>query len=127
MIVEVPDATPVTTPVAAFTVAMLVSEELHAPPVTVDENVVVRPTHTFWVPLNVPALGAAVTTALRVDGTLEQPPVPVIVYVIIAVPEPTPVTNPVDEFTVAILVSDVLQTPPDISAVNEVVKPTHTF
>ena len=36
-------------------------------------------TQTFCVPLKVPALGAAVTIALRVDGTFAHPPVPVMV------------------------------------------------
>ena len=47
MIVAVPDATPVTTPEAEFTVAILVSDELQVPPDMFDDNVVVRPTHMF--------------------------------------------------------------------------------
>ena len=44
MIVAVPEARPVTTPVVASTVAIAVFDELHAPPVVVDANVVVEPT-----------------------------------------------------------------------------------
>ena len=45
--VAVPAATPVITPVVALIVAVPVFDELHVPPVCVDENVVVKPTHTF--------------------------------------------------------------------------------
>ena len=49
------------TPVLAFIVAMAVLDDDHVPPVCVEENVVVKPTHTFCVPDKVPATGAAVT------------------------------------------------------------------
>ena len=44
--VAVPAETPVITP-EAFIVAIDVFDELHVPPVCVEENVVVNPTHTF--------------------------------------------------------------------------------
>jgi len=56
----------VITPVLAFIVAIPVFDELHVPPVCVEENVVVNPTHTFWVPDKVPATGAAVTVTVLV-------------------------------------------------------------
>ena len=64
------------TPVVALTVAVPVFDELHVPPVCVDENVVVKPTHTFCVPDKVPATGAAVTVTVLVAVTFGQPPVP---------------------------------------------------
>jgi hypothetical protein len=61
VIVTEPTATPVTTP-EALTVATEVFDEVHAPPVSPFEViVVVFPTHTLAVPLNVPASGPAVT------------------------------------------------------------------
>ena len=80
VIVAVPAETPLTTPVVEFTVATPVLPELQVPPVTVELKVVLPPTQIPWVPLNVPALGAAVTVTVRVAVTLEeQPPVPVTV------------------------------------------------
>jgi hypothetical protein len=58
--------------------------------------------------------GAAVTAptvTVRVAVALEQPPVPVTVYVIVAVPEETPVTTPEELFTVAIAVLPDVQDP----------------
>ena len=76
----VPAATPVTTPVELFTVAIAALLVLHAPPVLPSEaNVVVPLTQIACVPLNVPALGAAVTVTVRVFVAFEQPPVPVTV------------------------------------------------
>ena len=61
VIVAEPAATPVTTP-EVLTVATEVLEEVHAPPASpFDVMVVVFPTHTLAVPLNVPASGPAVT------------------------------------------------------------------
>ena len=59
--------------------AIVASDELQLPPVIFDEKVVVNPEHTFCVPLNIAAVGAAVTIALRVEDTFAQPPVPVMV------------------------------------------------
>ena len=76
----VPEPTPVTTPVEAFTVATPVAFEDHAPPAfPLLVNVVVPPTQIDCVPLTEPALGAAVTVTVRVAVALEQPPVPVTV------------------------------------------------
>ena len=47
----VPAATPVTTPVAEFTVAIPVLPLLHVPPLVALLNVVVLPTHTVAVPV----------------------------------------------------------------------------
>jgi hypothetical protein len=74
--VAVPDATPVTTPDVELIVATLVLLDDQAPPVTVDDNVVVPFEHIAVVPLNVPPLAGAVTVTVLVAVTLEQPPVP---------------------------------------------------
>jgi hypothetical protein len=52
---------------------------LHAPPALLELNVVVPLTQTAWVPLKVPAFGAAVTVTVLVAVASEQPPVPVTV------------------------------------------------
>jgi hypothetical protein len=74
------------------------------PPLTVEVKVVFPLIQIDCVPLSVPADGAAVTVTVRVAVTLEHPPLPFLVYVIVAIPavEP-PVTSPV-EFTDAIAV-----------------------
>ena len=77
--VEVPAATPVTTPVDALTVAILVEELVQLPPDTEELNVVVPVVHISSVPLNVPALGGAVTVTVLVAVALLHPPVPVTV------------------------------------------------
>ena len=76
MIVAVPAATPVTTPVDALTVAIPVAPLDHDPPADVDVKVVVPATQISCVPLNVPAKGAAVTVTVRVAVAFAQPPVP---------------------------------------------------
>ena len=58
-IVTVPGATPVTTPVDASTIAILVLVLVHTPPVVALENVVVRASHNVLTP--VIAAGTAFT------------------------------------------------------------------
>jgi hypothetical protein len=79
VIVAVPAATPVTTPVEAFTVATPEAELDQLPPDTVEEKVVVEPAQIACVPLRVPALAGAVTVTVAVAVALAQPPVPVTV------------------------------------------------
>ena len=74
--VAVPAATPVTRPVEALIVATPVALLDQLPPETVEAKVVVPETQTVWVPLRVPAEGAAVTVTVRVAVALAQPPVP---------------------------------------------------
>lgn len=76
------------------------------------------------VPLSVPAFGEAVTETERVAVEFEQPPVPVTVYVIVAVPAVTPVTTPVELFTVATAVFPLLHDPPEVVLLKFVVPPT---
>ena len=59
----------------ATPVALLVQ----LPPVNVDAKVVVPATQTVWVPLRVPADGAAVMVTARVAVAFAQPPEPVTV------------------------------------------------
>ena len=125
--VAVPAETPVITPVVALIVAIPVADELHVPPVCVEEKVVVNPTHTFCVPDKVPDTGAAVTVTVLVAVAFGQPPVPVTVYVIVAVPAETPVITPVVEFMVAIDVFDDDHVPPVCVEEKVVVNPTHIF
>ena len=77
--IALPAATPVTRPVVGLTVAMFVSLLDHEPPVTVDAKVDVPFTQMPWIPLSVPAVGAAVTVTVCVAVALAQPPVPVTV------------------------------------------------
>ena len=67
VIVAEPAATPVIIPVELLTVAMPVLLDVQAPPLfPLEVNGVVAPIQTSWVPLTVPALGAAVTVTVRV-------------------------------------------------------------
>ena len=76
--VEVPAATPVTTPVLLLTVAIPVLFEVQAPPAApLEEKVVVPATQMFCVPLTVPAFGVAETVTVLVAVAFEHPPVPV--------------------------------------------------
>ena len=110
--VAIPADTPVITPVVE-TVANCVLEEVQVPPASpLEVKVVVPLLHIACVPLNVPALGAVVTVTVLVAVVFEQPPVPVTVYVIIAVPPDTPDTSPVEKTTVAMAVFDEVHAPP---------------
>jgi hypothetical protein len=67
VIVAEPEATPVIKPVEPLTVATPVLFEDQVPPLfPLEVNDVVAPIQTSWVPLRVPALGAAVTVTVRV-------------------------------------------------------------
>jgi hypothetical protein len=80
LIVVVPAATGVITPVDASTVATPVFTELNVPvPSPSVVNVVVPSEHTDCVPLSVPAFGSAVTVTSLVSDASLQPPVPVTV------------------------------------------------
>ena len=74
--VAVPAVKPVTRPVVALTVATAGVLLDQAPPVTVEVKVDVPLTQMPWLPLRVPAVGAAVTVTVRVAVALAQPPVP---------------------------------------------------
>ncbi len=79
VIVTVPETTPeagLTSPDVAFTVAKVKLPEDQVPPVEVDVNVVVWFAQIVWLPLNVPAFGAAVTVTVLFAVALLHPPVP---------------------------------------------------
>ena len=92
----------------------------HIPPVGVDASVVVNPTHTFIVPVNVVGLAFTVTTAVLIQ------PVPS-VYVIVDVPATEPVITPDEGRPIVALPLLLVQVPPAGVEFNVVVRPTHTF
>jgi hypothetical protein len=64
VIVAIPAATPVTSPVEAFTVATPAAELDQLPPVTVEVKIVDEPAQIACGPLSVPAVAGAVTAML---------------------------------------------------------------
>ena len=70
--VAVPAATPVTTPVVAFTLAIVALLVVHKPPVTVLVNVAVVPVHAVDGPLMLPAVAPVVTVTFAVAVVLPQ-------------------------------------------------------
>jgi hypothetical protein len=80
LIVVVPAATGVITPVLASTVATPVFTELNVPPVSPSVAKVVVPSEQIaCVPLSEPAFGSVVTVTVLVADESLQPPVPVMV------------------------------------------------
>ena len=65
----VPAESPVITPEPALMFASPRVPLDHIPPVTVELNVVVKPTHTSSVPLNIPAETGEVTVTVLVSTT----------------------------------------------------------
>jgi hypothetical protein len=110
--------TPVTTPVVDTTVARAVLLLLHVPPVTVLLSVTELPVHTATL-AGVIAAGEVLT----VTPFIIKQPVAEIVYVILAVPGATPVTNP-PALTVAIAALLLFHVPPGVVLVNVAVLPT---
>ena len=100
-----------TTPLPELMVAVSVSPLVHVPPATVEVNVVEPVEHIACVPLNVPALGAAVTVTTVDAVSFAQPPVPVTIYLIVDVPAETAVTTPLTSI-VATPVEAELHEPP---------------
>jgi hypothetical protein len=102
-----PVATPVTIPLDAPTVATAAMPLLQVPPVVVPPNVTVLPSHTDETPVMVPATGIVLTVTI----VATRQPVGN-VYVMSAVPEAMPVTIPVPEPIVAMVVVPLDQVPP---------------
>ena len=115
MIVTLPAATPLTTPVPAPTVATDVLLLVHVPPGVVFVKVVVAPAHTDEE-AGLMTGGAAMTVTGFV--TLH----PATVYVIVANPVPIPVTIPVLP-TVATEVLLLVHVPPEVASDNKSVVP----
>ena len=121
LIVADPDVTTVTTPVVSSIVATASFPLVHAPPLIDEVNVVVPVEQIACVPLNVPALGAAVTVTVVEAVSFAQPPVPVTMYLISDVPADTAVTTPLPSI-VATPVDTELHVPP-VPDVDNVVVP----
>lgn len=113
-----PAVTPVTMPVPEPTVATPVLALLHPPPVVASLNVVVCPAHTLSVPVIVAGRGLTVTVtkALQPDAAVQ---------VMVAVPADTPVTMPLDEPMIAMVVAPLLHVPDGVD-VSVVVPPAQT-
>ena len=113
VIFVVPALIAVTKPVVAFTVAIPLLVELHAPPaVPVLLYVAVAPIGRLVIPLTTPADTFGLTVSIVEALTVLHEPVTV--YIILVVPAFTAVTIPVDEFTVANDVFELLQLPPGV-------------
>ena len=92
--------------------------ELHAPPAVLLLNAVVRPAHTVAFPLIADGrlLIVTVTVAMQPAGN---------VYIIVAVPPAIPATWP-EPSTVAFAVLLLLQVPPAVASVIDIVDAAHT-
>jgi hypothetical protein len=66
-------------PVAELIVAIVLSDEAQLPPTTEELYKLVPAIQIACTPLNVPALGGAVTVTIREAVAFAQPPVPKIV------------------------------------------------
>jgi hypothetical protein len=64
----VPAVTPLTTPVPAPTVAIVVAPELHDPPVVASVKAVAAPGHTVSVPVMAAGSGFTVTVFTTTEG-----------------------------------------------------------
>lgn len=117
VILALPVAIPLTTPVEEPTVATDVVPLLHVPPPVALLRVVEPPTHSSAVPVFAPGAALTVTVA-----TLRQPDD--IVYVIFAVPVPIAVTTP--PLTVATVPSLVVHEPPGVAQLSALVPPGHS-
>ena len=118
-IVAVPPATPVTVP-SVPTVAMPALLLPHTPPPAASVNAKVDPAHTGALPVIGVGNAVTVTVAVAVQPVETM-------YVILLVPEATPLTTP-EKVTVATLVLLLVHdTPPEVASVKNVVLPTHTM
>ena len=123
MIVE--PATPaVTKPVVGLILATDKLLEDQVPPDVVLLSVVVEPAQSAFDPQIADSAGKPFTVNEAVVEFVHPLP-SVTVYVMVAVPALTPVTTPVDAFTVAIAVFEVLQVPPVVALVKVELAPIH--
>jgi hypothetical protein len=119
VISAVPEATPVTIPLVASTVATLVVPEDHEPPDTELLSVVTLP----WQTTIVPVIEANEPTVTTTEALQPEPRL----YSIVAVPLATVVTSPVVPSTVATAVLELLHEPPVVALDRLVVPPIHTL
>jgi hypothetical protein len=99
-------------------VAILPSEVLQVPPEVASVRDVVLPLQTAEAPEIADGVLTEITSASRQPVASR--------YVITAVPYDTPATTPVTEFIVALLVLLLLQVPPAMLALNEIVAGRHS-
>jgi hypothetical protein len=99
---------------------------LHEPPATSSLKLIVNPTQTGRLPPIASGIGFTDTVVVVL---FEQPLTSVTLYIIVVVPAVSPVTVPVDEFTIALdvllLLHEVLT--PDVASLSEIDEPTHTL
>jgi len=112
----VPGATPVTTPVAATTVATGRFPLVHVPPEVESLNEIVPPTHTD-VDGAIIGVGVGLTENVR---TVVQPPIP---YIIETFPPDTVLTTPVLIFTVAMAELLLVHIPPGVASESKIEVP----
>ena len=111
--------TPVTTPPPLVTVATAGRLELHVPPALASLNVVVKPIHTFMLPVMVAGNGLTVMIAILAQ--------PVAGSVTVSVPVPTLLPNINPEALPPDNIAPVaLHAPPAVASVKVAVKPKHT-
>ena len=113
-----PAETPETTPVPVVIDAIFVFPVFHVPPADKSLKPVVALTQTVVMPAIAEGKGLTVTAfaAMHPVGS---------VYVITDVPALTPVSVPVVETIVAMIVLPLLHVPPDVPSLKVVVKPAH--
>ena len=118
-----PPDSPVTTPPdVMLAIAELLL--LHVPPTVAFVNVMELVIVTAAGP-DIAATGATVLTVIALV-TIVVPQLFVTLYVIFTAPAATPLTTPVDAFTVAIDVDELVHVPPAVEFVRVVVAPVHT-
>lgn len=118
VIIDVPAETPVTPPEIIPTVATELVKLLQVPPTAASSNDIVLPWHTVAAPV-IGERGLTVTSIAAIHPDK-------VVYLIVAVPEETPVTIPNAASTVATVVVGLLQIPPEDEYVKVVVFPWQT-
>ena len=117
--VAAPVAIPVTTPLPDPTAAIVGLLLIHTPPLMLLVSVVVAPEHILVAPL----IGADAFTVIT--AVAAQPAG--VRYVIVTLPPAIPDNTPVAEPIVATPVLLLLQVPPPIPLIRAVVAPTHTL
>jgi len=116
--VAVPAAMPVITLAAVVATAVLLL--LQVPDGVASLRVVVRPAHTFMVPVMAAGSGLTVSAVVAVQPVGK-------VYVMVRAPADTPVMIPVVLPAVASVVLLLLQVPPVVALLSVVVRPAHTL
>jgi hypothetical protein len=119
-ILVVPVDKPATTPVPTTTSATPGKALDHVPPAVVEIKGVVAPTHTALLPVIAAGVAFIVTTTFVLHA-------PAVIYVTLAVPADTPVSNPVVNPTLALPGNALTHVPPEISPVRVAVSPAHNI